>query len=66
MTVACNGMARPMRNSPFTHRRNRACQPRTMAYAAMNENVTAGTTAPMVTTALLMKYWMKSDSMTSW
>ena len=55
MTVACRGMARPMRKSPFTARRNRNCQPRTMAYAAMNENVTAGITAPAVTTALLTK-----------
>ena len=40
--------------------------PRTMAKAAMNETSTAGTIVPTVTMTLLMKYWAKSLSMTSW
>jgi hypothetical protein len=65
MIVAWSGMARPIRNSQFTERRNLPRLPRMIAYAAMNDTATAGTTAPTVTMRLFTKYWMKSDSMTS-
>ena len=66
MMVACSGMARPIRNSALIARRNRLlCPARMIAYAAVNEMSTAGTTAPSVTITLLMKYRAKSDWMTS-
>ena len=50
----------------MTDRRNRLrCPARTMAYDAVNEMSTAGTTAPSVTITLFKKYRAKSDSMTS-
>nr|BFE72871.1 hypothetical protein GCM10020092_061720 [Actinoplanes digitatis] len=65
MITACNGMARPIRNRPFTERRKRLpAPPRTIAYAAMNETSTAGRVAPAVTTTLLVKYRAKSASKT--
>jgi hypothetical protein len=65
MIVACSGIARPIRKSPFTPARKRPPAPRTIAYAAMNEIATAGRMVPAVTITLFRKYRGKSDSITS-
>ena len=64
MITACSGIARPIRNMLFVSRSQRLPMPRTIAYAAMNEMRTAGTTAPTVTMTLLRKYRTISLSMT--
>ena len=65
MMAAWSGIASPMMNSQLTDRRNHRPPARTMAYPAMNETSTAGTTAPTVTMTLLAKYRGKSDWTTS-
>ncbi len=56
MITACSGIARPIRNMLFVQRSQRLPMPRMIAYAAMNEMITAGITAPAVTMTLLRKY----------
>ena len=66
MIVACSGIARPIRNSPLTARRNRLL-PRTIAKAAMKEISTAGTIgADGDDDAVEEVLRTKSFSMTSW
>ena len=64
MIVACNGIARPIRNIELIPLSTHPV-PRTMAKDATKERSTAGTMAPTVTMTLLRKKRGKPDSMTS-